>query len=67
MLNNPALAKKYAANRWQEAKATGAKVVITACPFCNANLKQGKPKDIKVIDLTSLVAQAYGYTGKEAR
>ena len=67
MLNNPALAKKYAANRWQEAKATGAKVVITACPFCNANLKQGKPKDIKVIDITSLVAQAYGYTGKEAR
>lgn len=67
MLNNPALAKKYAANRWQEAKATGAKVVITACPFCNANLRQGKPRDIKVIDVTSLVAQAYGYTGKEAR
>jgi len=67
MLNNPALAKKYAANRWQEAKATGAKVMITACPFCSANLKAGKPKDIKVIDITSLVAQAYGYTGKEAR
>jgi hypothetical protein len=27
---------------------------------------QGKPKDFKVMDLTSLVAQAYGYTGKEA-
>ena len=66
-VNNPALAKKYAANRWQEAKATGAKVMITACPFCNANLMQGKPKDTKIIDLLSLVAQAYGYTGKEGR
>jgi len=66
-VNNPALAKKYAANRWQEAKATGAKVMITACPFCSANLMQGKPKDIKIIDLISLVAQAYGYTGKEGR
>jgi heterodisulfide reductase subunit D len=65
--NRPDLAKKFAANRWYEAKATGAKIMITACPFCSANLKVGKPKDIKVIDLTSLVAQAYGYTGKEAR
>lgn len=67
MVNNPALAKKYAANRWHEIKATGAKVVLTACPMCSANLNQAKPKDIKVMDITSLVAQAYGYTGKEAR
>ena len=65
--NRPDLAKKFAANRWHEAKATGAKVMITACPFCSANLKQGKPKDIKIIDITTLVAQAYGYTGKESR
>jgi Fe-S oxidoreductase len=65
--NRPDLAKKFAANRWHEAKATGAKVMITACPFCSANLKQGKPKDIKIIDITTLVAQAYGYTGKEGR
>ena len=31
--NRPDLAKKFAANRWHEAKATGAKVIITACPF----------------------------------
>ncbi len=63
---NPGLAKRYAANRWEEVSATGAKVLVTACPFCSANFMQGKPKDFKVLDLTSLVAQAYGYTGKEA-
>ena len=64
LIDNPNLAKRYAANRWQEAKATGAKVMVTACPFCNANLRQGKPKDFKVMDITSLMAQAYGYKGK---
>ena len=66
LASNPGLAKRYAANRWEEAAATGAKVLITACPYCSANFMQGKPKDFKVMDLTSLVAQAYGYTGKEA-
>ena len=64
MACNQKLAKRYANNRWKEAKATGAKVMVTACPFCNVNLKQGKPKDFKVIDITSLMAQAYGYKGK---
>jgi Fe-S oxidoreductase len=63
---NQKLAKRYAANRWEEAAATGAKVLITACPHCLANFMQGKPKDFKIMDLTSLVARAYGYAGKEA-
>ena len=62
---NPALARTYASHRWQEAKATGAKVMITACPHCYANLKRSKPKGLKVIDITTLVAQAYGYKEKE--
>jgi len=66
LASNPKLAKRYAANRWIEAEATGAKVLITACPYCSANFMQGKPKNFKVVDLTSLVAQAYGYAGKEA-
>jgi Fe-S oxidoreductase len=65
LADNPALAKDYAAARWQEAKATGAKVMITACPSCYANMQRGKPKGFKVMDITALVAQAYGYTGKE--
>jgi len=66
LVSDQKLAKRYAANRWEEAAATGAKVLVTACPYCSANFMQGKPKDFKVMDLTSLVAQAYGYTGKEA-
>ncbi len=66
LASNQKLAKRYAQNRWEEAAATGAKVMITACPYCTANFMQGKPKDFKIMDLTSLVARAYGYTGKEA-
>lgn len=65
--SNPALAKKYAANRWKEAEKTGARVMITACPFCYVNLNGTKPKSFKVMDITALVAQAYGYTGKEVK
>jgi Fe-S oxidoreductase len=64
IFSNPKLAKRYAANRWEEARATGARVMVTACPFCYANLQGSKPKGYKVIDITSLVAQAYGYKGK---
>jgi heterodisulfide reductase subunit D len=66
-VNRPDLAKKYADNRWQEAKATGAQTLLTACAFCNANLRKGKPRNVAVMDITSVVAQALGYAGKEAR
>ena len=66
-VNRPDLAKKYADNRWQEIKATGAQTLLTACVFCNANLRQGKPKNIAMMDITSVVAKALGYAGKEAR
>lgn len=67
LASNPALARKYAANRWNEAEQTGARVMVTACPFCYANLNGTKPKSFKVMDITTLVAQAYGYTGKEVK
>jgi hypothetical protein len=67
LLDKPKLAKRYASNRWQEAKATGAKAIVTACPFCTVNLSQAKPKGCKVLDLTSLMAQAYGYKGKAVK
>ena len=65
LASNPALAKQYAEKRMQEASATGAKVMITACPYCLANLSGAKPRDFKIVDITSLVAQAYGFSGKE--
>ena len=61
LLDKPKLAKQYASNRWSEAKATGVKTIVTACPFCTVNLNQSKPKGGKVLDITSLMAQAYGY------
>jgi Fe-S oxidoreductase len=64
LLANPKLAKRYAVNRIEEAKATGAGALITACPNCAVNLQQAQQKSLKVIDITSLVAQAYGYKGK---
>lgn len=65
LAQDPVQARTYAANRWHEAKATGAHVMITACPYCYMNLQRSKPKGFKVMDITMLVAQAYGYTGKE--
>ena len=51
-------------SRMEEAKATGAKLMITACPNCQVNLKQAG-RSMKVIDITSLMAQgAYGHKGK---
>jgi len=61
LMDNPTLAGTYAENRLKEAKATGAKVMITACPYCYTNLTRNKPKGFKVTDITTLVAQAYGY------
>jgi Fe-S oxidoreductase len=63
-LANPQLARRYALNRLDEAKATGAKVIITACPNCTANLKQARQKTMKIMDITSLMAHVYGYKGK---
>ena len=65
LATNPALAKQYAETRMREASATGAKVLITACPYCLANLSGAKPRDFKIVDITTLVAQAYGFSGKE--
>jgi len=62
LINNPSLARTYAAHRWKEARATGARVMVTACPNCYANFTRSKPRGFKVVDLTSLVAQAFGYT-----
>ena len=64
LLVRPKLAQRYAVNRINEAKATGAGVVITACPNCMVNLQQAQPKTMKIVDITSLMAQAYGYKGK---
>ena len=59
---NPSLASTYAAHRWDEARATGARTMVTACPSCYANFTRSKPRGFKVVDLASLAAHALGYT-----
>jgi Fe-S oxidoreductase len=61
MSTNPSLAGTYAEHRWHEARATGAQGMVTACPNCYANFTQSRPRGFKVVDLTSLVAEALGY------
>jgi Fe-S oxidoreductase len=62
LINNPSLARTYAAHRWHEVRATGAQVLVTACPNCYANFTRSKPRGFTAVDLTSLVAEALGYT-----
>ncbi|MCC7569709.1 MAG: (Fe-S)-binding protein [Candidatus Methanofastidiosa archaeon] len=54
-------AAAIAALRIREARATGAHILVTACPFCERNLRDGAAEageDIPVVDLVELAAQA---------
>ena len=44
-----------------EAKATGAEAIVTACPFCEQNLKEPIERNkekIKMYDLTDIIEMA---------
>ena len=54
----PEQSKRIASTRVDEAVATGAKTIITTCPFCVSNLILGQgDRDIKVVDLTELIEE----------
>ena len=58
---NPELSDKVAVGRIQEAKETGAEVIISACPSCEALLgKAGRKDKIKVQDINVLMAKSLG-------
>jgi len=55
------ISEDIAVERVKEAKATGAELIVTPCPFCVVNLNAGAKKagiDIKTVDLGQLVMQA---------
>ncbi|MFB0562175.1 MAG: (Fe-S)-binding protein [Candidatus Lokiarchaeia archaeon] len=62
----PELASFAAAERIEEANATEAEALVTACPFCEINLgdaiTEGKEK-IKLYDIVELVLEAIGEEG----
>jgi len=52
------LALETADERIAEAKETGTKVLVTACPFCELNLKdavKAKQENLEILDLTELL------------
>ena len=52
----PEESKRIASTRVDEAVATGAKTIITTCPFCVSNLILGLDgRNVKVVDLTELI------------
>ncbi|MDF1540004.1 MAG: heterodisulfide reductase-related iron-sulfur binding cluster, partial [Candidatus Thorarchaeota archaeon] len=58
---DPDLSKRIAANRFKAIEATGAKKVVTACPFCESNLALGAKlagSDVDVIDVVDLLKRA---------
>ncbi|MHA1268356.1 MAG: (Fe-S)-binding protein [Candidatus Helarchaeota archaeon] len=57
----PDLAMEIAINRIKEAEQTGAKYLISTCPFCHRNLMDGINKSnskLKMLDLIELIVKA---------
>jgi heterodisulfide reductase subunit D len=54
----PTHARKIGAERIQQAKQTGANVLVTSCPFCKNMLHSQADDDLTVLDLPELVLQA---------
>jgi Fe-S oxidoreductase len=54
-------AHTIASMRMAQARATGADLVVSACPFCEHNLREtgaGEQEQLPVVDIVELVAQA---------
>lgn len=52
--NNGELANRIAKDRGEQAKKTGAKILVTPCPMCYANLKENN-QDVEVKELSELI------------
>jgi Fe-S oxidoreductase len=59
------LAEAIGRDRIAMAKAAGAKVVVTSCPWCEQNLRecQGEAADVTVMDLVDVVERSLSETG----
>lgn len=57
----PEFALKTAKTRIEEAEDTGAEIILSACPFCSTNLKDGiveKGSDLNFYDISELLLMA---------
>ena len=62
--------EKMSASRIREAEETGARVLVTECPFClkmleDAVISSGEAEPIQVRDIAEVVAESLGVTGKD--
>jgi Fe-S oxidoreductase len=59
------LAEAIGRDRIAMAKAAGARVVVTSCPWCEQNLRecQGEAADVTVMDLVDVVERSLSETG----
>lgn len=54
----PELTAKTAAARWKEARATGAELLMVACPSCRQVLNEAKPEGMQLEDVVDLMWKA---------
>ncbi|MGD9155489.1 MAG: (Fe-S)-binding protein [Bacillota bacterium] len=54
----PELTEKTAAARWSEVGATGAGLLVTACPSCQHVMNAVKPEEMQLLDVVDLLWQA---------
>jgi heterodisulfide reductase subunit D len=60
--SNPELAVQVAQNRNNEAINKSIDILVSACPFCERNLKDGIPENsngFKIVDITELLTNAF--------
>ncbi|HHN81297.1 MAG TPA: (Fe-S)-binding protein [Methanomicrobia archaeon] len=55
---NDTMATRIGSMRMDEAKRTGASLLVTACPFCVRNLRDAGGSELDVVDITELIAQS---------
>jgi heterodisulfide reductase subunit D len=55
----PEYAKKIGAERIRQATSTGAKYLVTSCPFCKEMLNSQTNTDLTVLNLSEFVGQAF--------
>ena len=65
-VHRPDVSENVAVLRIEEAKETGADLLVSGCPRCDETFKKAMAardiEDIKVVNLVELVAQAVGIT-----
>ena len=62
LLRDPPTARALAQVVLEEARATGAATLLSACPCCQLLFRLAGDEEIRIVDLSHLAAEALGYT-----